>query len=204
VKVPDSQITAGSADKANCEDRASQVAGIFREHNRTLVGFLVTRLRNEQEAKEVAQEAYVRVLQLEPKEGAVSYLRSYLFRTAENLAVDRLRQRRSRERLDRLDSVDDLFDEPMAERTAVAEQELGLLYSCVEELPDRCRQAFTLHKLEDRPFEEVATLMGISERMVRKFIGRALIYIRLRREGYSPAQAKALGARVSGITESSS
>jgi RNA polymerase sigma-70 factor (ECF subfamily) len=178
------------ADSPTPEERAARVAGIFREHNRTLIGFLVSRLRNEQEAMEVAQEAYVKVLQLEAKHGAVSYLRSYLFRTAENLAVDRMRQRRSRDRLDRLDALDGLFNEPLAERAAMAEQELALLRCAVAELPDRCREAFRLHKLEDRPFEEVATLMGVSERMVRKFIGRALVYVRLRREGYSATEAK--------------
>lgn len=180
---------------AASEDRAAQVAGIFREHNRILIGFLVSRLRNEQEAMEVAQEAYVKVLQLEPKHGAVSYLRSYLFRTAENLAVDRMRQRRSHCRLDQLEPLDRLFDEPMAERAAMAEQELALLRCAVAELPERCREAFRLHKLEDRPFAEVAALMGVSERMVRKFIGRALIYIRLRREGHSAAEAKVMGTK---------
>lgn len=171
-------------------DRASQVAGIFREHNRMLIGFLVSRLRNEQEAMEVAQEAYVKVLQLEPKEGAVSYLRAYLFRTAENLAVDRLRQRRSRFRLDQLESIDDLFQEARAERAVLAEQELALLRAAVSELPDRCREAFKLHKLEDRSLQEVAAIMGVSDRMVRKFIARALMYIRLRREGHSARDAK--------------
>jgi RNA polymerase sigma factor (sigma-70 family) len=191
VKSPDLSIDPPSpADSATAEERASQVAGIFRQHNRTLIGFLVSRVHNEQEAMEIAQEAYVKVLQLEAKHGAVSYLRSYLFRTAENLAVDRMRQRRSRIRLDKLDSLDSLFNEPLAERAAMAEQELALLRCAVAELPDRCREAFRLHKLEDRPFEEVAKLMGVSERMVRKFIGRALVYVRLRREGYSARDAK--------------
>jgi hypothetical protein len=37
--------------------------------------------------------------------------------------------------------------------------------------------------------------MGVSERMVRKFICRALIYVRLRREGYSAKEAKAVGTK---------
>lgn len=189
----ESQSPGESADP---EVRSTRIASLFREHNRTLVGFLMRRLRNEQEAMEVAQEAYVKLLQLEVRHGAVSYLRSYLFRTAENLAVDRMRQRRSRQRLDRLESLDRLFDEPIAERAAMAEQELALLRATVSELPARCREAFRLHKLEDRPFQEVAALMGVSERMVRKFICRALIYFRLRREGYSAAQAKAMGMKV--------
>lgn len=191
MKPPEPSRDPGSPqDSPAREHRVAEVAGIFREHNRTLIGFLVSRLHNEQEAMEIAQEAYVKVLQLEPKHGAVSYLRSYLFRTAENLAVDRVRQRRTRVRLDQLEPVDGLFDEAPAERAAMAEQELELLHSAVAELPNRCREAFRLHKLEDRPFGEVAAIMGVSERMVRKFIGRALVYVRLRREGYSAMEAK--------------
>lgn len=170
------------------EDRATAVARLFREHNRTLIGFLFARLKNEQEAKEVAQDAYVKVLQLEQKPGAASFMRSYLFKVAENLALDRIRQRQIRSRLDSLDSFDELF-EAVSERAAIAEQELAVLKRVVVELPDKCRQAFRLHKLEDRPFAEVAAQMGITERMVRKYVSRALVFIRLRREGYSAMEA---------------
>jgi RNA polymerase sigma factor (sigma-70 family) len=69
---------------------------LYREHNRVLVRCLTARLRSEQEAKEVAQEAYVRLLQLQ-KPGAPSLLRAYLFKTATNIAIDRLRHRRVRQ-----------------------------------------------------------------------------------------------------------
>lgn len=52
------------------------VAGPFRNHNQTLVRFLKARLGSEQEAKEVAQEAYVKLLQLE-RAGAISFMRAY-------------------------------------------------------------------------------------------------------------------------------
>jgi RNA polymerase sigma factor (sigma-70 family) len=85
------QVIAPSASNG------AAVSQLFREHNRMLVGYLTTRLRSEQEAKEVAQEAYVRLLQLhEP--GTPSLLRAYLFKTATNLAIDRLRHRRVRQR----------------------------------------------------------------------------------------------------------
>ena len=44
----------GSAATASAADAVVQ---LFREHNRMLVGYLTARLRSEQEAKEVAQEA---------------------------------------------------------------------------------------------------------------------------------------------------
>lgn len=179
---------ARSAD-AGAQTRASALSSLFREHNRTLVRFINARLRNEQEANEIAQEAYVKMLQLDRYPGTASFMRHYLFRVAENLAVDRIRQRYARSRLDQLTSIDDLFQEALAERTVLAGQELALLRAAVAELPEKYREAFRLIKLEDKSFPQAASLMQLSERMVRKYITRALIYIRLRREGSSAADA---------------
>jgi RNA polymerase sigma-70 factor (ECF subfamily) len=46
------------------DSTADAMSQLFREHNRMLVAYLTTRLRSEHEAKEVAQEAYVRLLEL--------------------------------------------------------------------------------------------------------------------------------------------
>jgi len=164
---------------------ADSIAQLFQEHNRKLVRLLVTRLKNEQDAKEVAQEAYAKLLQLDARSGAISYLRSYLFRIAENLAIDRVRQQQVRARIAHLDAADDIFEVPRAERAAIADQELALLKCAVAELPNPCREIFRLHKLADRPIEEVAALMGLKERMVRRHLRRALLYVCLRGEGHS-------------------
>src|SRR5262245_8726557 len=81
------QRDAGVADASQ---RSALVERLFREHNEALIRFLALRLRSQQEAKEVAQEAYVRLLKLD-QPGAVSFLRAFLFKTAANLAVDRIR-----------------------------------------------------------------------------------------------------------------
>ena len=54
-----STAEARSAD-AGPQTRASALSSLFRELNRTLVRFINARLRNEQEANEIAQEAYVK------------------------------------------------------------------------------------------------------------------------------------------------
>jgi RNA polymerase sigma factor (sigma-70 family) len=179
---PSARISAGSSD------RAAEVSQLFREHNRALVLFLASRLKDVQAAREVAQEAYVRVLELENL-GAVGFLRSYLFKVAGNLAIDRMRQQQSRARLDRISDFDDFLDNLQPERTVIAREELAFLGRVVGELPAKYQQAFRLHRLEDQPFEEIARQMGLKERMVRRYVTNALLYLRLRREGGSPAQA---------------
>jgi RNA polymerase sigma factor (sigma-70 family) len=175
-------------DAPGSSDRAAKVSRLFREHNRALVLFLASRLKDIQTAREVAQEAYVRVLELENL-GAVGFLRSYLFKIAGNLAIDRLRQQQSRARLDRISVLDDFFDGLPPERTVIAREELVFLGRVVGELPAKYQQAFRLHRLEDQSFEDIARQMGIKDRMVRRYVTNALLYLRLRREGRSPMQA---------------
>ena len=175
-------------ESAGSPDRAAEVSRLFREHNRALVLFLASRLKDIQAAREVAQEAYVRVLELENL-SAVGFLRSYLFKVAGNLAIDRMRQQQSRARHDRISDFDDFLDNLPPERTVIAREELAFLGRVVGELPAKYQQAFRMHRLEDQPFEQIAQQMGLKERMVRRYVTNALVYLRLRREGRSPAQA---------------
>src|SRR5688572_23474251 len=74
------------------ETRGQLIERLFREHNESLLRFLTARLSSSQDAREVAQEAYVRLLQLD-RPGAIGFLRAFLFKTAANIATDRLRHR---------------------------------------------------------------------------------------------------------------
>lgn len=149
---------------------------LFQEHNRALVNFLTARLHSEQEARDVAQEAYVRLLQLE-RPGALSFLRAYLFKIAANLAIDRVRQRTVRNEVDD-GELFELDGGSSPERQLLAEQELESISRRLGALPARCRNAFVMHVLLDRPVKEIAAELDLTDRMVRNYIVRALILTR--------------------------
>lgn len=171
------QATGGEPTASDATGRAQLVSRLFQEHNRALVSFLTARLHCEQEARDVAQEAYVRLLQLE-EPGAVSFLKAYLFRIASNLAVDRLRQRAVHGRVLSQDLFAELTDPHTTERHVLAEQELEQIGARLEQLPESCRVAFVRHVLMDRPVKDIAREMGLTERMVRYHIARALVFCR--------------------------
>ncbi len=50
--------------------------------------FLRHRVHSQHEAREIAQEAYVRLWKLDSP-GTVSFLQAYLFKTAANIATER-------------------------------------------------------------------------------------------------------------------
>src|SRR5688572_27433734 len=93
---PSESMLPSTPGPAADEAQIAVVRKLFEDHNRALVTFLASRLHSHAEARDVAQEAYVRMLQLH-KAGEVGFLRAYLFRIASNLAVDRMRKRSVRE-----------------------------------------------------------------------------------------------------------
>ena len=175
-RMPRDTQHESSADPAG-SSHSQRISRLFSEHNDSLIQFLATRLRSVQEAKEVAQEAYVRLLSLEDS-GAVSFLRAFLFKTAANLAVDRIRSRnRQRQALD-AGLCDESRETPTPDREAASAQEMEIVRRLVGELPPKCRRAFLLHRVHGAEFSEIAEEMGLSERMVRHYVLRAVLYCR--------------------------
>jgi RNA polymerase sigma-70 factor (ECF subfamily) len=161
------------------------VRRLFQEHNRTLIGFLVARLHSEAEAHDVAQEAYVRLLQLE-NASAVSFLRAHLFAIAGNLAIDRIRQRQVRERNSPQDFFEELLTRPGPERIAMSQEELVLVKRALRELPEKCRRAFMLHVFAGHSVQEIAVQMKLTDRMIRYYVARAMATCRQRLDEAGP------------------
>lgn len=171
--------------------RAQAVSRLFQDHNRTLVRLLQSKLQNEQEARETAQEAYVRLLEL-GRTGAVSFLRAYLFRIALNLAIDRIRSRNQRQRIDaeKMQPIEDLIGQAVVEKHALAADELRVFRMSLRELAPPYGEAFLMNRVDGLSTGEIARRTGKSERMVRRYVVHAMVYCRHRIDGLSPAQAK--------------
>ena len=153
------------------------VAELFREHNESLIRFLAARMRSRHEATEVAQEAYVRVLNLHQPD-TVGFLRAFLFRTAANLAIDRMRSRDRRHQLRDIALFDGFSETPTPERALLGRQEVQLVGRLLQELPPKCRRAFLLNRVHGLDPDEIAKQMGVAERTVRHYILRAFMHCR--------------------------
>ena len=168
--------------------RQAMLSKLFRDHNQALINFLLTHLSSEHEAHEVAQEAYVKLLQLDRPE-AIGFLRAYLFRIAANLAIDRLRRGSCRARIEILDASEEYPVASSVEREVLAEQEIALLRQAITELEPRWQHALIQHRFRDMPVADIALEMGVSGRTVRTYVARALLYCRLRLDGHASESA---------------
>lgn len=121
----------------------------------------------------MAQEAYVRVLQLDKPEG-LSFLRAFLFKTAANLAIDRVRALAVRNHVEVSEFCNELEEPVVPEREVLAQQELDGIARRLQGLPSHCRYAFVMHVLLERPVKEIAAELHLTERMVRYYIVQGL------------------------------
>jgi RNA polymerase sigma factor (sigma-70 family) len=165
---------AGEYECLHHGNRAAVVERIFREHNESLIRFLRARLPSTQDAKEVAQEAYVRLLQLDQPE-AIGFLRAYLFKTATHIATDRLRHRQIVRQNEANHAFDNVQIASPMEKIA-AQQDLDIVNAALDELSPKCREVFLLRRLGNLKTEEVAERTGVSGRMVRLYVAHALVH----------------------------
>lgn len=156
-----------------------QAAELVRNLNTTLIRSLQLRLGSYEDAREVAQEAYARLLNL-GNDQVVSFQRALLFKIAQNLATDLLRRRAYTE-LPEPDGLD-LWPDPGAdpERSARARWVVERLPAVLAELPPKCAEAFRLVRMEQCSFKEAGERLDLTDRMVRIHVARALALCQMR------------------------
>lgn len=116
------------------------------------------------EAEDLVQEVFVRLVRYAPRYRAQDRLEAFCFRTARNVWIDSRRSRglRRSENADTHEELERVSDgareplEPLAEKEE-AQRALALL----ERLPEGQRLVFELGVIAERPYPEIARELGI-------------------------------------------
>lgn len=175
------QLPSGSLHKSRGSSSSVVIEQAFQKYNEALVRYLSVRLCSIQDAEEVAQEAYVRMLKLDDPD-TISHLQAYLFKIASNIAIDRMRRKGRRPLHLSLDGLKVDIPAPAShvDRIVNAQQQLLQIREIVTELPPKCRKAFLLYKFKGRSYCEIAEAMHLTESTIRKYVLRAIVYCRSR------------------------
>lgn len=159
---------------------------LYREHRGAIISFLARRVRCPETALDLSQETYLRLLR---KEGLphAGNLTAYLFRTAERLAIDYLRQYRPTQPVE--DLADDLrCHRPFPEELLLLREQCKILLDAVASLPKPCRHVLLLRKVDELSFAEIARRVGISEKTVQRHLVKAMLHCHKRMANPLPAK----------------
>lgn len=141
----------------------------------SLVRWVARIVGSEPAAEDVAQSVYLRV-QMIADHPPILNKRSFLFRLASNVALDYVRAARRHDDLfiGGVDPSQVASREPNIETRLLDQEKVHHIARIVETMPLRCRQVFTLIKIDGTSVTETASRLGISQDMVRKHIRHAL------------------------------
>ncbi|HEY0182621.1 MAG TPA: RNA polymerase sigma factor [Rhodopila sp.] len=136
------------------------------------------RVRSAADAEDITQETWLRAA-VAHGDSTVSNARAYLHRIAANLAIDHIRHRALRRRLhaaplDGAEATEAPSPEPSVEQVLIDRQRQSVFETIIAELPDRCRQALVLSRLEGWTHARIAAHLGVSPNTVTSDIRRAL------------------------------
>src|SRR4051812_6588891 len=171
------------------------VAVTFEPHRRRLTGLAYPMLGSLSEAEDIVQDAYLRWHATE--RGRVDNARAYLSRTVARLCLDHLKSARAR----RETYVGPWLPEPIARHAsgeattpessaALAESLTVAFLVLLERLTPLERAAFLLREVFDRPFHEVASILGTTEAACRKLVLRARVHVDEGRSRFSASEAQ--------------
>ena len=171
--TPIARAAAKSSRPPSTAVSASALSGVDQRQRRALLRFLTRRTGSPEEAEDILQDAYARILAaVHP--GQIDTLDRYLWRAAMNVMTDHGRSRQRRAHLSETLIVRAEPFAPSAEVVADAQERLALTGAAVTALPPRCIEAFQLRILQGLPFEEVGHAMHISARMAKIYVARTL------------------------------
>jgi len=157
---------------------------VMRRHNQLLYRVARSVLRNDGEAEDVMQDAYVRAYEHLDQFAGRARFSTWLTRIAVHEAL--ARQRRGN-RYQELDSMSDREGDPMDRLATLApdpEQQASnsetrrLLEEAVEKLPDAYRTIFMLRDVEEMSTSDTAHVLDISEENVKVRLHRARALLR--------------------------
>ena len=167
---------------------------LMRKYNRMLYRVARSILRNDAEAEDALQLAYLQAYRGMANYRGDSKLSTWLTRIVVNESLMRARKRRKDSMVIPLDSTTDQEDVAMIENmespgelpenAAIRTQTRALIERRIDALPEVFRTVFVLRALEELSVEETAASLGIPEATVRTrfFRARALLRETLARD----------------------
>jgi RNA polymerase sigma factor (sigma-70 family) len=134
------------------------------------------------EAEDLVQEVFL-AMQARGGVAGIEQVGPYLFRVAANVMA--ARNRPGSWRWSEHATLDDVMlpDERSPERVLIARQTLDGLLAGLKAAPPRAAQAFILHRFEEKSYEEIAAIMGVSVKAVEMHVRRTMERVMVLMEG---------------------
>jgi RNA polymerase sigma-70 factor (ECF subfamily) len=146
---------------------------LYRNHHGWLLSWLRRRLGDREQAADIAQDTFVRLLVTRrmPEHGEG---RRFLAQIARNLVIDQWRRQRVEQAyLDTLAALPEQ-ESPSLETRAMVVETLMQIDAMLDAMPAKVREAFLLSQFDGLTYPQIAERLEVSVSSVQKYMLRAI------------------------------
>lgn len=162
-------------DRPNQVPLLSKMEEAFKCYYRPLNLYALHYLKDVDYSEDIVQDDFVALWEKLTSGIPITDLKSYLYRMVKNRCIDQLRKDNfSDNNIQASDLEETDCDEEYRERSETEAR----LWTAIDTLPEKCRQALLLSKRDGLKYQEIATRMGISVNTVENHINKALKVLR--------------------------
>jgi RNA polymerase sigma-70 factor (ECF subfamily) len=153
---------------------------MVKAHKDRVYSYAVWMLRNPEEARDVAQEALIRLWEHRAKVLPVA-AKSWLLTTAHRLCIDRIRRHGRRPEVEMNEQTPDKIETAAGpERLAGSAETAAAIQSALLTLNEKDRAVVVMREMQGMPYDEIAGILGVPLGTLKARLHRARE--RLRRE----------------------
>ena len=167
-------------------------AFFFNLYFNQIVGFCTEFIKDRDQAKNIAQEAFLKLWLNKEKVQKINGIRAFLYTSAKSDCLNLFRHKKV---------VKKYFDSSLRKReeslnvevlnamnfdTLMLKELEDLIEGSVNELPDKCKQVFKMRRVEFKKNKEIAVELDISIKAVEANMTRALKHLKNKLSGYLP------------------
>ena len=157
---------------------------LYYHHQPWLQRLLSRRLGCVDTAADLAQDAFMRLLKTPRRFDSDDGARAYLSRMAAGLCVDHWRRLDIERAWQQALAASAEAHLPSAEHQQIVIETLCEIDRMLARLPEKVASAFLASQLHGKPYRQIAEELGVSERMVKKYMAQAMLQCALIEAGF--------------------
>lgn len=150
------------------------VERMYRDHHAWLVGWLRSRLGCSQQAADLAHDTFLRLIRGNDVQ-EIREPRAWLTTVAHGLMVNQWRRKEIERAYLHTLALQDLIYASSPEQQTLVVDTLVEIDTMLASLPEKARQAFLSVHLDGMTYSQVAEKIGVSERMIKKYMAQAML-----------------------------
>jgi len=151
--------------KQSANNQGQLIANFYQEYHAELVNFATSRLGNREEAEDLVQDAFVKMMTFEGMINEAT-VKSFAFTIAANKIKDVLRRRIFRHQMEESKKYEMELQHSNVERVAEYHDTLRIVNQSMDKLSPTCAKVYRMSLFDDMTAGDIAEELQVSKRTV--------------------------------------